>query len=74
MHKQALTNLIGKYEVIFRTGYRIAIDRSLRPLMGSLDSLSFGIIGSVPNCAPGALQDKNQLDASLQEAITKYSG
>ncbi|OJJ58353.1 hypothetical protein ASPSYDRAFT_46370 [Aspergillus sydowii CBS 593.65] len=73
VHQELLKTVIGKHGLLSLTPFTQPIAHLLRALEGGVDTLAFGIIDTVPTCAQDAIQNKNSLDMTLQEAEDTYS-
>ncbi|KAK0638159.1 hypothetical protein DIS24_g10106 [Lasiodiplodia hormozganensis] len=68
-----LATLIGKADLASQTGFAYPIAAALRGLEGSDDTYLFELLDTVPSCKTDATEDKNNLDKSLDQAVTTYS-
>ncbi|KAM0273270.1 hypothetical protein ACHAQH_008339 [Verticillium albo-atrum] len=72
IHQNLLNTIIGRSGFLARTPFGAPIAAILRVLEGGVDRLALSIIGFVPACAEGAMQDKMALDQTFSVAIGRF--
>ncbi|KAG9659928.1 hypothetical protein KCU64_g3538, partial [Aureobasidium melanogenum] len=72
VHQNLLNVVIGKSGLL-QSIFLGPVAAVLRSLEGVVDTLSFGVIDSVPFCADNATSDKDNLDGTLSKAICAYT-
>lgn len=73
VNQQLLQTVIGKHGLLSLTPFTQPIGTVLRSLEGAVDALASGIIDTVPDCAQDVTQNKNNLDQTLENAVSTYN-